>query len=247
MHSFSGTVIHGSKNGRKLWFPTANISLSSMDLPNATFCVNAELDSRVYKWVGVYLKEKELFEVHIFDFHKDIYGKEIQIHIKSQIRKNKKFESFGDLQDQIAKDCKYAQNHEHKVLSFGSFDILHPWHSFYLTEAKKYGDTLITVVASDENILKIKWSLPHKTHSQRISEIKNLGISDEVIAGSNSHPLKWIKKYAPASICLGYDQRGPFVDKLSGEIEKLWLQTQIIRIGAHKPEEFKSSLLKNKK
>jgi hypothetical protein len=56
--------------------------------------------------------------------------------------------------------------------------------------------------------------------------------------------MQWIQKYAPTSICLWYDQRWPFVDKLESEIAKLWLDTQIIRIDPHHPEKFKSSLLK---
>ena len=41
-----------------------------------------------------------------------------------------------------------------KVMTFGSFDVLHKGHEHYLKEAKSYGDYLIVVVARDENILK---------------------------------------------------------------------------------------------
>jgi len=43
-----------------------------------------------------------------------------------------------------------------KVLAFGTFDILHPGHEFYLKEAKKHGDILDVVVARDSTVEKIK-------------------------------------------------------------------------------------------
>jgi len=33
--------------------------------------------------------------------------------------------------------------------------------------------------------------------------------------------MKWIKKYKPHALCLGYDQRGKFVDKIPETIKEL--------------------------
>jgi glycerol-3-phosphate cytidylyltransferase-like family protein len=33
--------------------------------------------------------------------------------------------------------------------------------------------------------------------------------------------MKWLKKYTPEIICLGYDQRGKFVEQLPEEFKKL--------------------------
>jgi len=247
MYKISGIVIDGDKNGRKLWFPTANIVLETEHIENATFCVNIEIDNMLYRWVWVYLLFKKIFEVNIFDFSKNIYGENISIYIKSKIRDNRKFESHEELSQQISQDVEYARNKEHTVLTSGSFDVIHPGHSYYLSEAQKYGEILITIVATDENIERIKWHITYHKLSQRISDIQALHISDAVIAGSNTDPLRWLQEYKPDSICLWYDQRGPFVEKIEKELSYLWLQTQIIRISPHKPEIYKSSLLKAKK
>lgn len=43
-----------------------------------------------------------------------------------------------------------------KVMTFGTFDVFHPGHLYYLREAKKLGNYLVTVVARDETVLNIK-------------------------------------------------------------------------------------------
>ncbi|KKP85315.1 MAG: FAD synthase [Candidatus Moranbacteria bacterium GW2011_GWF2_35_54] len=55
-----------------------------------------------------------------------------------------------------------------------------------------------------------------------------------------------IKKYKPAIICLGYDQKF-FIDNLKSELNKIGLEkTEIIRLKAYYPQIYKSSKLKNK-
>jgi len=47
-----------------------------------------------------------------------------------------------------------------RVMTFGTFNIFHKGHEFYLREAKKFGDKLYVVVALDSTVLKIKDKLP---------------------------------------------------------------------------------------
>jgi FAD synthetase len=42
------------------------------------------------------------------------------------------------------------------VMTFGTFDVFHPGHRFYLTEARKLGGRLIVIVALDSTVEKIK-------------------------------------------------------------------------------------------
>ena len=42
------------------------------------------------------------------------------------------------------------------VMAFGTFDVLHPGHHFYLEQARKLGDNLVVVVARDANVKKLK-------------------------------------------------------------------------------------------
>ena len=47
-----------------------------------------------------------------------------------------------------------------KVMCAGTFDIIHPGHLYYLSEAKKYGDNLVVVVARDETSKDFKGKKP---------------------------------------------------------------------------------------
>lgn len=244
MYKISGEVIHGKKRGRIIGFPTANIYCDSQDIDTWTYALNIEYEQKLYAWVGVYMKDQKLFEAHLLDFNTEIYGENIVVYVLWKLRENKKFDGIEDIKQQIQKDIELRQSTVYNVLTFWSFDHVHEGHKYYLQEAKKYGDTLITVVASDKNILKIKWKNPKYTQTHRVQHIQDIKISGKVIPGSEENPLKWLEIYKPSSICLWYDQRWPFLERLWGEVMRLWLATQIIRIDPHYPEKYKSSLLK---
>jgi riboflavin kinase/FMN adenylyltransferase len=76
--------------------------------------------------MGTYMPQKKVFEAHIFDFDADIYGQEIEVILLQKIRDNQKFASLEDLKAQIKKDQKEILSHTLNVLSFGSFDVVHP-------------------------------------------------------------------------------------------------------------------------
>lgn len=243
----SGEVVHGEKLWRKLGFPTANIPYNQSDIDDSVFHINIIIDGTIYKGMWSHMIWKKIFEAHIFDFNEDIYGKIIEIILLKKVRDNKKFSSLDDLVNQIQQDEITIRNQNISVLTFGSFDVVHAWHEYYLLEARKYWDQLTTIVASDENIEKIKGRPPLHWLEERVTEVEKIAIAQTVLAGSNSNPMKWIKELCPDVICLWYDQRWPFVEKLQWEIEKVWLATRVARIAAFHPEKFKSSLLKNKR
>ena len=114
-----GTVVHGEKNGRKLGFPTANVSpLEGSILPeNGVYAVRFLLDGVLLDGVcNVGVKptfnnpniKAAIVEVHLFDFDGDIYGKEVVVEWVEHIREEKKFESFDALIAQIDQDKKTA-------------------------------------------------------------------------------------------------------------------------------------------
>jgi riboflavin kinase/FMN adenylyltransferase len=104
--NFSWEVIHGKALGRKIGFPTANISLSCncTDLPDATFWLSWIIRGKSYYGIGVYRKSLELFEAHFFDFWDDIYGEIITIQPLFHMRENRKFHGLDDLKTQIEQD-----------------------------------------------------------------------------------------------------------------------------------------------
>jgi len=183
--------------------------------------VHVLLKGKLYTGMGVNAVWKKMFEVHIFDFDEDIYGEEIEIYVLKKIRENQKFESLEELSEQLKKDKEYIQGLDLKILTFGSFDIVHKGHMHYLSEARKYGDTLITIIATDKNIERIKGKAPLHTQDERKKHIEKLKIADEVIIGSEKSPMKWLEIYRPYALCLGYDQRGRFVEELPKKLKEL--------------------------
>lgn len=241
------TVIHGEKLWRKLGFPTANIAYNKADIPDSVFHLNIIIDGKIHEWMWSYMVKKNVFEAHIFNFNQNIYDKEIEVILLKQIRDNIKFNSLDELIDQIQKDQEYIQKQKLTVLTFWSFDYVHDGHKHYLWEAKKYWNNLVTIVATDANIERIKSKAPLHSTPQRVESVSQLWISDQVIPGSEENPMKWLEEYKPHAICLGYDQRGNFVDSLPEKLKEFSLDTQIIHIWSFKPEIYKSSLLKEKR
>ena len=241
---FTGKVIHWKKLGKTIWVPTANISLVTDDISDWVYACNILHNSKIFSWVSTYLKEKEIFEVHIFDFDEDIYWEKLEVIILEKIRDNKKFDSLNDLKQQIHQDIEYVKNLDFVWLTFGSFDILHKGHTYYLSEAKKYIRNLITIIARDETIERIKWKKPYFSEEKRVEEVKQLWLS-EVYLWDKENPFIWLEKYKPKVILLGYDQRGKFVELLPAKLKKYWLyDTQIIHIWSLEPEKYKSSILR---
>jgi FAD synthetase len=100
-----------------------------------------------------------------------------------------------------------------KVMVFGTFDIIHPGHEFFLKEAKKLGDHLTIVVARDETVQELKGLLPRVGEETRLKNLKKLGVANKVILGSLTDKFSTIKTEKPNVIALGHDQRF-FVDAL---------------------------------
>jgi len=232
------TVIKGKRLWNKMWFPTANISLNNKQIDYWVYKVNILIDNIIFHWVWTYLEWKDLFEVHIFNFEEDIYWKNIEIILLTKIRNNKKFNFLEELKENIAEDIKNAKNIEIKVMTFWTFDKLHPWHEYYLNNAKKYSDKLITIVWTDKNVEKIKWKKTKYSQKVRKNNLEKLKISDIILIWDEINPLRSIEKYKPQIICLWYDQIG-FIKYLKNYNNKI----KIIRLKPFQEKIYKSSLL----
>ena len=93
------------------------------------------------------------------------------------------------------------------VMAFGSFDVLHPGHLYFLRKAKGMGDRLVVVVARDSTIEKIKGKKPKYNERERQEHIRELMYVDKVVFGYEKDPYEIIEEINPDVICLGYDQR----------------------------------------
>lgn len=128
-----------------------------------------------------------------------------------------------------------------KVLTFGTFDIVHKGHEYYLQKAKKFGNELIVIIARDKNVLLERGKLPLNHETKRKEHVELLNIADKVMLGYEDNRLRIIQELKPDIICLGYDQNSLSVEKFIVDNN---LDIKIVRIDAFKPEIFKSSKFK---
>jgi len=118
-YTILGTVKAGEKLGRKLGFPTANLSAHSEQFPpNGVYVAEARIAGALYRGVAnlgyrptVSAGEPErLLEVHLFDLHKDIYGEDVEVRFLRYLRPEQKFENVDALAAQIARDVAEARD-----------------------------------------------------------------------------------------------------------------------------------------
>ena len=115
--SVSGTVVHGRGRGRKVGFPTANLNPHHETLPPpGVYAAKGSLGKRLLKGM-VHIgqrptfgdKEKSL-EVHFLDFHRNIYGREIELLFLAKLRPVRAFSDARALAKQIRTDIRRAKS-----------------------------------------------------------------------------------------------------------------------------------------
>ena len=122
----------------------------------------------------------------------------------------------------------------------GTFDIIHPGHLYYLSEAKKYGDRIVVVVARDDTSKSVKGKKPLHNEKQRLEAVRMLEIVDEAVLGRLGNIFDIIGEINPNVICLGYDQKVQ-KQELEDELKKRGIKADVIRIGPYMENVYKSS------
>jgi riboflavin kinase/FMN adenylyltransferase len=117
-YSITGDIVEGSKLGREIGFPTANIEPHHEAIPpNGIYAVLVNLADGERKHgtlnIGyrptVTEEKRRTVEVHIMDFYRDIYNEEIEITFVEKLRDEKKFPSLEALTAQIKQDVEKAR------------------------------------------------------------------------------------------------------------------------------------------
>lgn len=126
-----GRVIAGKGVGRKLGFPTANLSAPSEKiLPEGVFAVRVSVIQKKYfhnsqltthdSYYGMCnigfrptlshqdVQETKSVEVHLFHFSGNLYGKILKLEFFKKLRSEKKFTSLEKLKDQLKQDKRLA-------------------------------------------------------------------------------------------------------------------------------------------
>lgn len=111
-YCIEGEIVTGDEIGRKLGFPTINFVESSTLLPKGVFETKTDIDGELFRsitYVGgsPTLKSRNtVIETHIFNFFKDVYGKNAKVYFIKKIRNEIKFDSKKKLVEQIKKDIR---------------------------------------------------------------------------------------------------------------------------------------------
>jgi len=112
----NGIVIKGSKRGRKIGFPTCNISLKNYVVPKfGVYSVQVKINKILKKGIAnigyrpTFNGKKLLLEVNIFGLKKNLYNKHINVIFNKFIRPEKKFKNILQLKNQIKKDIILAK------------------------------------------------------------------------------------------------------------------------------------------
>jgi riboflavin kinase/FMN adenylyltransferase len=114
--SVEGRVIKGKKRGRKIGFPTCNMSLNEYVIPKlgvyAVRVFGANFNKNGIANIGyrpTFNGQSLLLETNIFGINKNLYNKVINVSFKKFIRPEKRFKNFKYLQKQIKLDIKQAK------------------------------------------------------------------------------------------------------------------------------------------
>ncbi len=108
-----GVVIEGDKLARTLNMPTANINLGEIIRPKyGVYAVKCEIlgENIIYNGVaniGItpsFEKRIEKCETHFIEFNRDIYGREIRVHLLEYLRGELQFTNMDDLINQMQAD-----------------------------------------------------------------------------------------------------------------------------------------------
>ncbi len=119
-----------------------------------------------------------------------------------------------------------------KVMATGAFDLLHMGHIYFLKEAKKLGDTLCVVVATDATVRKLKHE-PVNPEQIRLNLISELTVVDEAYLGYENDMYTIVDEVRPDIIALGYDQIHD-EEKIKDELKKRKLSAKVVRLSEYK-------------
>lgn len=113
-----GKVIKGEGWGRKLGFPTANLSPktpAAKKLSDGVYAARIRVGRHAYEGIVIVgattffgRREKKL-EAYLFDFSGSLYGKIITAEVVARVRGMKLFTNTGRLLQQIEKDIRHAK------------------------------------------------------------------------------------------------------------------------------------------
>jgi len=115
-----------------------------------------------------------------------------------------------------------------RVMATGVFDILHLGHVHFLEEARKLGDELVVVVATDKTVRERKHE-PITPQDMRLKMIQSLRMVDKAVIGKEGSMFEIVKEIKPDIIAIGHDQTHD-PQMIKAELAKLGIDVEVVRI-----------------
>lgn len=119
MYTIQGKVIRGDGYGRKLGFPTANLSrhnyiYAKMQVPFGVYAGYAFLETGKKYHAAIVIGPKDRrglpkLEAHLLHFSDNLYGLKLQLELTKFVRPFRKFKNEEELTQAIEQDIQTAQ------------------------------------------------------------------------------------------------------------------------------------------
>ena len=112
-YQIDGVVGRGAERGRTIGFPTANLEHIPTVLPlDGVYAARVAYCGRVYA-AGVnvganptFAEQQRKIEVHLLDFHGNLYGEPLAVEFLRRLRDTRRFQSVAELTEQLRLDMQ---------------------------------------------------------------------------------------------------------------------------------------------
>ena len=115
-----------------------------------------------------------------------------------------------------------------RVMASGVFDLLHSGHLHFLEEARKLGDELVVVVATDKTVRERKHE-PITGQDMRLKMVAALRPVDLAVLGHEGDMFEIVAELKPDIIALGFDQVHDEV-AIETELAKRGVPARVVRL-----------------
>lgn len=119
-----------------------------------------------------------------------------------------------------------------RVVAQGTFDLVHPGHIHYLSEAAELGEELHVIVARQDNVTHK--NAPVLDGRQRRDVVDALGVVTEAHLGHPDDIFVPIERIDPDVILLGHDQHHD-ADAVRGALDARGIDCEVTRGAAREP------------
>jgi FAD synthetase len=120
------------------------------------------------------------------------------------------------------------------VMIGGAFEVIHPGHLHTMSEARKLGNTLVAVVATDKSVLKNKGREPVTPQEWRVKLVSAVRTVDVGLAGGQGSIYDTLERVRPDVVALGYDQLHNTVE-IEDEARRRGMTLKVVRLDSPIP------------